>query len=70
MSETQKMNRISFVDPKECTGCESCVADAPGVFRMTPDNLSEVYNPQGDTEEKIQAAMDCCPVSCIHWKKP
>ena len=63
------MNRISYVDPKECTGCESCVVDAPQVFRMTTDGISEVHNPQGDTEEKIQAAMDSCPVSCIHWKK-
>ncbi len=69
MSNAQKTNRISFVDPNECTGCESCVVMTPGVFRMTTDGLSEVFNPQGDTEEKIQEAMDCCPVTCIHWKK-
>lgn len=69
MAETKKTNRISYVDPSECTGCEACVVETPKVFRMTPDGLSEVYDPQGDGEEKIQAAMDGCPVSCIHWQK-
>jgi len=69
VSQTKKMNRISFVDANECTGCEACVVETPKVFRMTSDGLSEVFDPQGDTEEKIEAAMNCCPVNCIHWKK-
>ncbi len=69
MPNTKKLNRISFVDQNECTGCEACVVETSKVFRMTSDGLSEVFNPQGDTEEKIQAAMDSCPVACIHWKK-
>ncbi len=69
MGNLKKLNRISFVDPLECTGCEACVVEAPKVFRMTSDGLAEVYNPQGDSEEKIQDAMNGCPVSCIHWKK-
>jgi len=68
MDTAAKKNRISFVDLNECTGCEACVVIAPGVFRMTSDGLSEVYNPQGAGEETIQEAMDGCPVSCIHWK--
>jgi ferredoxin len=66
---TKKTNRVSYVDQNECTGCEACVVEAPKVFRMTSDGLSEVYNPQGDTEDKIQSAMYACPVACIHWKK-
>ena len=69
MDTAAKKNRISFVDLNECTGCEACVVIAPGVFRMTPDGLSEVYDPQGAGEETIQEAMDGCPVSCIHWEK-
>ena len=69
MAETKKMNRVSYVDQNTCTGCEACVVETPKVFRMTSDGLSEVYNPQGDSEEKIQSAMDSCPVDCIHWKK-
>ena len=67
--QTDKLNRVSFVDANECTGCEACVALTPGVFRMTSDGLSEVFDPNGESEEKIQEAMDGCPVSCIHWKK-
>lgn len=69
MTEIKKLNRIAFVDQNECTGCESCVAEAPKVFRMTTAGLSEAFDPQGDEEEKIQSAIDSCPVSCIHWKK-
>ena len=69
MAETKKLNRISYVDQNECTGCEACVVETPKVFRMTSDGLAEVYNPQGDKEEKIEAAMNGCPVACIHWKK-
>jgi ferredoxin len=62
-------NPISFVDAKECTGCESCVAAVPKVFRMTVDGVAEVFDPQGDSPKAIQEAMEGCPVSCIHWKK-
>ncbi len=44
------------------------MVETPKVFRMTSDGLSEVYNAQGDTEAKIQDAMNSCPVSCIHWQ--
>ena len=69
MGDGKKLNRVSYVDPNECTGCEACVTEAPKVFRMTSYGLAEVYNPQGDREEKIESAMSGCPVSCIHWKK-
>jgi len=62
-------NRIVYVDQKECTGCESCVVDVPEVFRMTSDGLSEVHNPHGESEEKIQATMESCPATCIHWQE-
>jgi ferredoxin len=68
MSPNNKTARIVFVNQKDCTGCESCVAMTPDVFRMTSDGLAEVHNPQGDSEEKIQEAMDGCPASCINWK--
>lgn len=66
---TNKNKRTAFVDQNECTGCEACVVEAPRVFRMTSDGLAEVYNPQGEPEEKIESAMNGCPVNCIHWKK-
>jgi ferredoxin len=66
MAETNKNNRIAYVDQKSCTGCESCVVKVPKVFRMTVSGFSEVYDPHGDTEQKIQDAMKGCPVACIH----
>jgi ferredoxin len=69
MPNLKKTNALSYVDAKECTGCESCTAAVPNVFRMTVDGVAEVFNPQGDTEAAIQDAMEACPVSCIHWKK-
>jgi ferredoxin len=69
MPTVKKTNPLSYVDAKECTGCESCVASVPKVFRMTADGIAEVFEPQGDTQSAIQDAMDSCPVSCIHWKK-
>lgn len=69
MAQVKKQNRVSYVDQNECTGCEACVTATPKVFRMTVDGLAEVFDPQGDSEERIQEAMDGCPVPCIHWKK-
>ncbi len=69
MPGVKKINPISYVDAKECTGCEACVVSVPKVFRMTVDGVAEVFDPQGDKKESIQEAMDGCPVSCIHWKK-
>jgi ferredoxin len=38
------------------------------VFRLNDKDLSEVHNPGGASEEKIQEAIDSCPVQCIHWE--
>jgi ferredoxin len=42
---------------------------APEVFRLNNANLAVVYDPYGAPEEKIQEAMDGCPVSCIYWQE-
>lgn len=61
------MARAPHVDQDSCISCALCVATAPEVFRMDGRNRAEVYDPQGAPEETIQAAIDACPVSCIHW---
>ena len=60
--------RIPKIDEDECIACGNCEAVCPEVFRLN-ENLghSEVINPQGASEEKIQEAMDQCPAQCIHW---
>lgn len=62
------MARKPFIDEDICIGCELCVDTAPEVFRMKENNLAEVYDPQGASEDKIQEAIDSCPVSCICWQ--
>lgn len=60
--------RAVFVDEFTCIGCKQCVWCASATFRMEPDHgRSRVYAQWLDNEEKIQASIDSCPVSCIHW---
>ena len=60
--------RVPKIDTDECIACGNCEAVCPEVFRLN-ENLghSEVINPQGAPEEKIQDAIDQCPAQCIHW---
>ena len=62
------MARAFFVDRDECISCGACVDNCPDVFGMDDDNLVEILNPEGASEEDIQEAMDACPVTCIHWE--
>ncbi len=62
------MSKNVYVDQDVCISCGLCVETAPEVFRMNDANLAEVYGPAGASEDKIQEAMDACPVSCIHWE--
>lgn len=56
------------VDQDACISCRLCADTVPEVFRMTEDNLAEVYDASGASEEKIQEAIDACPTACIHWQ--
>lgn len=56
-----------FVDQNICISCRLCVESAPEVFLIDNNDLAEVYDPFGVTEEKIQEAIYSCPVSCIYW---
>uniref|UniRef100_A0A7S0S1M0 J domain-containing protein n=1 Tax=Chlamydomonas leiostraca TaxID=1034604 RepID=A0A7S0S1M0_9CHLO len=61
-------SRGVFVDEFTCIGCKQCVWHAPATFRIEPDHgRSRVYAQWLDNEDKLQAAIDSCPVSCIHW---
>lgn len=62
------MVRGIIVDQQECIGCGLCSEIASGVFQLNDEGVSEVINPGGDEESKIQAAIDECPVECIHWE--
>jgi len=57
-----------YVDQDVCISCELCVNMVPEVFRMAESGFAEVHDPLGASEDKIQEAIDSCPVNCIHWQ--
>lgn len=59
------MAKTLKIDENTCIGCGLCVTLAPKTFRMDEDNKAEVINQAGDPEEKIQEAIDSCPVTAI-----
>lgn len=63
------MARIPYVDADSCISCGLCVGTAPEVFRLSNDNIAEVFDPRGAPEEKILEAIEGCPVSCIYWQE-
>lgn len=63
------MAKEPYVDQDVCISCNLCVDTVPEVFRMNEDGLAEVYDPSGASEDKIQEAIDACPVACIHWEE-
>lgn len=60
--------RALFVDEFSCIGCKQCIFHACATFRIEPEyGRSRVYAQWLDTEDNMQAAVDSCPVDCIHW---
>ena len=68
MDTTKKSAKVPYVDETTCTGCAICAQICPKVFEMLHSGKYQAVNPEGDSEEKIQEAMDSCPVDCISWK--
>ena len=62
------MAKTVYVDQNECTGCGLCESSLPDVFKINDDNISEIVNPQGASEEEIQETIDNCPVTAILWQ--
>uniref|UniRef100_A0A7S3QKU5 J domain-containing protein n=1 Tax=Dunaliella tertiolecta TaxID=3047 RepID=A0A7S3QKU5_DUNTE len=61
-------NRAVFVDEFTCIGCKQCIWQAPATFRIEPEHgRSRVYAQWIEPEDANQAAIDSCPVDCIHW---
>lgn len=54
-----------IVDQTKCIGCGTCVAIAPGTFRLSSQGKAEVIEPVGDTSEKIKEAAESCAVEAI-----
>jgi ferredoxin len=63
------MAKTVTIDQDECISCGACVDACPDVFRMNDDNLAEIYNATGASEEEIEDAIESCPVTCISWEE-
>lgn len=60
--------RFPVIVEEECIACGACVEICPEVFSLNESlGFAQVLNPGGGEEEKIQEAIDACPVQCIHW---
>lgn len=61
--------KVPVLDEELCIGCMACVHECGNVFRMNDSGKAETYDATGDTEAKIQAAIDICPVQAISWQQ-
>ena len=53
------------IDQDGCIGCGLCASTCPEVFGMNDDNIAEVIKQPTEVTEKVQAAVDGCPVQVI-----
>ena len=57
-----------WVEEAVCIGCRYCAHVASNTFVVEPDwGRSRAIRQDGDSTERIQEAIDTCPVDCIHW---
>ena len=57
-----------WVDEAVCIGCRYCAHVAANTFVVEQEwGRSRAIRQDGDSTERIQEAIDTCPVDCIHW---
>ncbi|MGL6132669.1 MAG: ferredoxin [Prochlorococcaceae cyanobacterium] len=57
-----------WVDEAVCIGCRYCAHVAANTFVVEANwGRSRALRQDGDSTERIQEAIDTCPVDCIHW---
>ncbi len=57
-----------WVDEAVCIGCRYCAHVAANTFVVESDwGRSRAIRQDGDSTDRIQEAIDTCPVDCIHW---
>jgi ferredoxin len=61
-------DRAVWVDEAVCIGCRYCAHVACNTFVVEPHHgRSRAVRQDADSSERIQEAIDTCPVDCIHW---
>jgi ferredoxin len=59
---------VPYVAEEDCIACGACEEICPEVFSVNDSlGFAQVMNPAGAPPDKIQEAMEACPVNCIHW---
>lgn len=69
--------RKAFVDRNVCIGCNVCANECPEVFTVKEDpahanaykSFPDDNADQKPVEDKVQKAIEMCPVQCISWKQ-
>ena len=57
-----------WVEESDCIGCRYCAQVASNTFLMIAETgRCRAIRQDGDSIERIQEAIDTCPVDCIHW---
>jgi ferredoxin len=57
-----------WVDQKSCIGCRYCANVATNTFVVIQETgRCRAFRQDGDSEDRIQEAIDTCPTDCIHW---
>lgn len=57
-----------WVDEAVCIGCRYCAHVATHTFVVETNwGRSRAIRQDGDSTDRIQEAIDTCPVDCIHW---
>jgi ferredoxin len=63
------MARTIIIDEEECIGCGTCEEICPEVFSLDDETgTAKVINAAGAPEDKIEEAIEACPVECIRWE--
>ena len=57
-----------WVEESDCIGCRYCAHVASNTFLMIAETgRCRAIRQDGDSIERMQEAIDTCPVDCIHW---
>ena len=61
-------DKAVWVEEVDCIGCRYCAHVASNTFVMVPETgRCRAIRQDGDSVDRIQEAIDTCPVDCIHW---